>query len=114
MCQLCGFSGSGTRFRAADDGSMQAAPAADRDPALVEFSDRSGNDFVDSLIFDGRHWVNGPDAPDDAPFVINYFFDVRDAPGQVGYDWRPYEKEQFSDAIQGWANVANVAFRPSS
>lgn len=80
--------------------------------ALTEVTPASGNTFVDAFINSGRHWVN--DEGVEGPFVVDYFFDKLDGPvtdGRgTGYDWRPFEKQQFREAIQGWSNVTNVAF----
>lgn len=89
------------------------APPARELPSL-DVAPPSGNTFVDAFISSGRHYVNEEGV--EGPFVIDYFFDKFDPSQQtedgrfIGYDWRPFEKQQFREAIQGWSNVANVAF----
>ena len=79
--------------------------------ALTEITPPSGNAFLDAFINNGRHYVN--DEGVEGPFVIDYFFDKFDPEQRTdegrftGYDWRPFEKQQFRDAVQGWSNVAN-------
>lgn len=85
--------------------------------ALTAVSPESGNEFVDSFINNGRHYVNSPGVT--GPFVINYYFDKLDGPvtsdGRgTGYDWRPFEKGQWQAAVKGWENVANVRFNQVS
>ena len=82
--------------------------------ALTSVSPESGSEFVDAFINNGRHYVN--EAGVEGPFVVNYFFDQ--LPGPVNpetgrgtpYDWRPFEKAQWRDAVEGWSDVANVTF----
>lgn len=86
-------------------------------PRLTAVSPESGNEFTDSLINNGRHYVNSLDGSVPGPFVINYFFDRLDGPvnPETGrgtpYDWRPFETRAWQQAIQGWSNVANVTFK---
>ena len=81
--------------------------------ALTAVSPESGNEFVDAFINNGRHYVN--DAGVEGPFVVKYYFGKLTGTAvdgnNTGYDWRPFEKAQFSKAIQNWENVANVDFQ---
>jgi serralysin len=82
--------------------------------ALTAVTPASGNQYVDAFINNGRHYVNDPGV--EGPFNIKYFFGKLTGPGNpttgvgIPYDWRPFEMAQFTKAIQGWANVANVTF----
>lgn len=84
--------------------------------ALTVVSPESGNEFTDSFINNGRHYVNSLDGSVPGPFVVNYFFDKLDRPVNpttgrgTPYDWRPFEMQAWQNAVQGWANVANVTF----
>jgi hypothetical protein len=85
---------------------------AGRPPTAV--SGESGNDFVDAIINNGRHYVNPTGVT--GPVQINYFFGTQTGPGNpttgvgVPYTWRPFEMAAYSKAIQGWEHVANVDF----
>ncbi|AWB25890.1 hypothetical protein DA075_34275 [Methylobacterium currus] len=80
--------------------------------ALTAVSPESGNEFVDSFINNGRHYVNG--AGVSGPFVINYYFGEltgTEIDGRnYGYTWRPIEKAAYRTAVQGWEHVANIKF----
>ena len=81
---------------------------------LTAISPESGNEFTDSIISNGRHYVN-PEGTD-GPFVVDYFFDKLDGPvnPETGrgtpYDWRPFEKRSWQQAAETWTNVADVDF----
>jgi hypothetical protein len=74
----------------------------------------SGNEFVDAIINNGRHYVNPTGVT--GPVQINYFFTTLTGPGNpttgvgVPYTWRPFEMAAWSKAVQGWEHVANVDF----
>lgn len=82
-------------------------------PSTV-LSPESGNEFVDAIINNGRHYVNADGVA--GPVVINYYFDKLDGPVNpttgrgTPYDWRPFEKAAWRDAQTGWENVANVKY----
>ncbi|MGE7413239.1 DUF4214 domain-containing protein [Methylobacterium tarhaniae] len=84
--------------------------------ALTAVSPESGNEFVDSFINNGRHYVNGEGVA--GPFVINYYFGElagTEIDGRnYGYTWRPIEKAAYRSAVQGWEHVANVTFNEVS
>lgn len=92
-----------------------AALAAPVRPVTV-LSPESGNEFTDSIINNGRHYVNSLDGSVPGPVVINYFFDRLDGPvnpttgSGTPYDWRPFEMRAWQAAVKGWENVANVKF----
>jgi hypothetical protein len=74
----------------------------------------SGNEFVDAIINNGRHYVNPTGVT--GPVQINYFFTTLAGPGNpttgvnVPYTWRPFEMAAWSKAVQGWEHVANIDF----
>ncbi|MGX7707782.1 DUF4214 domain-containing protein [Methylobacterium sp. Gmos1] len=84
--------------------------------ALTAVSPESGNEFVDSFINNGRHYVNNAGVT--GPFNINYYFGEltgTEIDGRnYGYTWRPIEKDAYREAVQGWEHVANVKFNEVS
>jgi hypothetical protein len=120
MCEFCGVAD-----HVADDGGpggvgdpggigvFAVAPGSvGRPPTAV--SGDSGNDFVDAIINNGRHYVNPTGVT--GPVQINYIFTTLTDPVDpvtgvnVPYTWRPFEMAAWSKAVQGWEHVANVDF----
>jgi serralysin len=118
MCELCGDPAH-VVDEVLDDGGVGGIGILAVTPGTVgrpptALSPESGNDFVDAIINNGRHYVNPVGVT--GPVQINYFFTKLPGPGNpttgvgIPYDWRPFEMAAFSKAIQGWEHVANIDF----
>src|SRR5919201_6665726 len=113
MCELCGNPDHlpAPEFVAedivADDGGVGGIGILAVTPGTVgrpptALSPETGNDFVDSIINNGRHYVNPTGVT--GPVQINYIFSKLPGPGNtttgVGlpYDWRPFEMAAYQKA----------------
>src|SRR5882757_6285512 len=96
-----------------EESSVAVTPGTVGRPPSVVVGE-SGNDFVDAIINNGRHYVDPTGVA--GPVQINYFFGTQPGPGNpttgvgVPYTWRPFEMAAYQKAIQGWEHVANVKF----